>query len=70
MTGASGETGEVDVVDANWVPAPQGGDGSFAFLLVTRDGARHVVEDVTPAAATAVVSILATEAPLMWDPGN
>lgn len=67
MAGASASTREIAVVNANWVAGPDGGDGSFALMVVTDDDERHDVE-VSPAAATALLALCASPSRLMWDP--
>ena len=67
MAGASASTREITVVNANWTASPVSGDGSFALMVVTDDGERHVVV-ASPAAATALLALCASPARLMWDP--
>lgn len=67
MVGASERTQRVTVVNANWTAGDPGGDGTFAFMLVTEDQERHPIE-VSPAAALALVALIQTEPVLLWDP--
>lgn len=67
MTGASSSTRSVAVVNANWEAGPDGTDGVFSFMIVTDDQERHVVAP-SPTAATAILAVCASGAPLMWDP--
>ena len=67
MAGASERTRRVTVVNANWSAGEPGGDGTFAFLLVTEDEERHTIE-VSPAAASALVALTQADPVLLWDP--
>jgi hypothetical protein len=67
MAGASEHTRRVTVVNANWSAGEPGGDGTFAFLLVTEDEERHTIE-VSPAAASALVALTQADPVLLWDP--
>jgi len=57
----------VSVVNANWEAGPDQGDGVFGFMVVTDDQERHYLAP-SPTAATAILAICASGAPLMWDP--
>ena len=48
MPGASKATRRVKVINANWTPPANGGDGRFDLMLVTDDDEKHVV---SPSAA-------------------
>lgn len=67
MSGASGQTRRVTVVNANWTAGQDGGDGAFELLVVTEDGVRHSV-GLSPAAMTAVVALTQAGTVLLWDP--
>ena len=57
MPGASEQTRPVKILNANWVPGTDGGDGRFDIMIVTGDDQRHEL----PAQAGPV---------MMWDPPN
>jgi hypothetical protein len=42
MPGASEQTQRVKIVNANWVPGPDGDHGRFEIMFVTEDDQRHV----------------------------
>lgn len=67
MAGAGSDTRKVTVLNGNWHAGAPGTDGAFAFMLVTDDDERHIIE-TSPAAATALLAIAATGATLLWDP--
>jgi hypothetical protein len=69
MPGASDETSRVKVLNANWVPDVDGGDGRFALMIVTEDEERHTVP-ASPAAVAAVVALAQADTVLAWDPTN
>ncbi len=67
MPGASEKSRRVRVLNANWAPDRQAGDGTFEVLMVTDDDERHVV----PASAQSVAALAAlvqTDPVLVWDP--
>lgn len=63
----SGGARRVTNVSASWVASTTGGHGNFCVLLETEDDASHVVP-VTPAAFTAVMTIIRSGHDLTWDP--
>jgi hypothetical protein len=67
MPGASEQTRRVKIMNANWVPGQQGGDGRFEVMIVTEDDQRHVVQ-ASPASMTALVALAAADTVLAWDP--
>jgi len=69
MPGASVATQRVTVLNANWVPDPDGGDGRFELMVVTEDDERHAMA-ASPAAVSAVVALAQADTVLAWDPDN
>jgi arsenate reductase len=69
MPGASDETSRVKVLNANWVPDVDGGDGRFALMIVTEDDEHHTVP-ASPAAVSAIVALAQADTVLAWDPTN
>jgi hypothetical protein len=69
VPGASAQTLPVKVLNANWTPDPNGGDGEFQILLITEDDERHVLP-VSPTATTALLALTTADPVLMWDPTN
>jgi hypothetical protein len=69
MPGASEETRRVTIMNANWAPAQDGGDGRFELMLVTDDDQRHTVP-VSPTSMTALVALARADTVLAWDPTN
>jgi hypothetical protein len=69
MPGASEQTQRVKIVNANWVPGPDGDDGRFEVMFVTEDDQRHVA---APSAETVTALIALTQADtvLAWDPAD
>lgn len=67
MPGASDRTRRVRVVNANWTPGPEGGDGTFALLLVTEDDQRYDLP-LSAAAVTAVLALVRAGTVLLFDP--
>ena len=41
--GASEQAQRVKILNANWVPASDGGDGRFEIMIVTGDDERHAL---------------------------
>lgn len=69
MPGASAQSQWVKILDANWQPDPDGGDGRFELLVITEDDQRHTVP--ASVAATATITTLAiADTTLVWDPTN
>src|SRR6185437_11891113 len=69
MPGASQATQRVTILNANWVPGDEGGDGQFELLLILEDDQRVVVP-TSPGAMTALVALAQAETVLAWDPEN
>jgi hypothetical protein len=67
MPGASQQTRQVKIVNANWSAAADGEDGRFEVMLITEDGERHVVAP-SPAAVTAIIALTQAPTILLWDP--
>lgn len=69
MPGASAQSQWVKILNANWQPDPDGGDGRFELLVITEDDQRHTVP--ASVAATATITTLAiADTTLVWDPTN
>jgi glycerate kinase len=58
-----------EVLNANWVPAADGGDGRFDSMIVTGDGQRHELRS-SAASVTAVAALAQADTVMMWDPTN
>jgi hypothetical protein len=69
MPGASDQTRRVKILNANWVPGSDGGDGRFEVMIVTDDDAQHTVP-ASPASMTALVALAQADTVLAWDPDN
>ncbi len=69
MPGASEQTSQVTVLNANWVAEGDGENGRFEVMLVTADGQQHLVAP-SPAAMTALLALAKTGTILLWDPTN
>jgi hypothetical protein len=69
MPGASDSTQRVTVLNANWVPAADGGDGRFELMIITEDDRRHTVP-ISAASVSAIVALARAETVLAWDPIN
>jgi hypothetical protein len=69
MPGASEATQRVSVLNANWVPDTDGGDGQFQLMIVTEDDEQHTVA-ASPASVSAIVALSQAETVLAWDPVN
>ena len=67
MPGASEKSRRVRMLNANWVPDRQAGDGAFEMLMITEDEERHVVP-ASAASVTALAALLQTDPVLVWDP--
>jgi len=67
MPGASDQTSQVKVLNANWVAGPDGDDGRFEVMIVTADGQRHTISP-SPASMTALLALARADAILLWDP--
>ena len=69
MPGASEQTSQVKVLNANWVAGPDGGDGRFEVMIVTADGQQHTISP-SPAAMTALLALAKADTILLWDPAD
>jgi hypothetical protein len=69
MPGASDQTQPVKVLNANWIPDTNGGDGRFDIMIVTEDDQRHMLP-ASAASITAVVALAQAGTVMMWDPPN
>jgi hypothetical protein len=69
MPGASEQAQRVKILNANWVPASDGGDGRFEIMIVTEDDQRHVLP-ASAASVTAVVALAQAGTVMVWDPPN
>jgi hypothetical protein len=67
MPGASAQTRQVKIVNANWVPGQDAQDGSFEVMFITDDDERHVVRP-SPTAVSALVALTQAPTVLLWDP--
>ena len=69
VPGASEQTSQVTVLNANWAAGGDGEDGRFDVMIVTADGQQHAVAP-SPAAITALLAVAKADAILLWDPAN
>ncbi len=69
MPGASEQTRQVKILNANWVAGEDGEDGHFKLMMITEDDERHFVAP-SPAAVTALVSLARAPTVLLWDPDD
>jgi hypothetical protein len=69
MPGASDQTQPVKILNANWIPDTNGGDGRFDIMIVTEDDQRHELP-ASAASGTAVVALALADTVMMWDPPN
>jgi hypothetical protein len=69
VPGASEQTSQVTVINANWTAGGDGEDGRFEIMLVTADGQQHVVAP-SPASMTALLALAKADAILLWDPSD
>ena len=69
MPGASEQTSQVTVMNANWTAGGDGEDGRFEVMLVTADGQQHAVAP-SPASMTALLALAKADAILLWDPSD
>jgi hypothetical protein len=67
MPGASEQTRQVKIVNANWSAGPDGQDGRFEVMFVTEGDEKHFVVP-SPAAVTALVALTQAPTILLWDP--
>jgi hypothetical protein len=69
MPGASQQTSQIKVINANWTAGPDGEDGKFEVMIVTTDDQQHAINP-SPAAMTALMALTQADAILLWDPTN
>jgi hypothetical protein len=69
VPGASEQTSQVTVINANWTAGGEGEDGRFEVMLVTADGQQHTVAP-SPASMTALLALAKADAILLWDPSD
>jgi hypothetical protein len=69
MPGASEQAQQVKILNANWVPGTDGGDGRFEIMIVTADDERHTLP-ASAASITAVVALAQAGTVMVWDPPN
>ncbi|HEV2936245.1 MAG TPA: hypothetical protein VGY96_24245 [Streptosporangiaceae bacterium] len=69
MPGASEQTSQVTVLNANWTAGPDGTDGRFEVMIVTADGQQHTAAP-SPAAMTALLALAKAGTILLWDPAD
>ena len=69
MPGASDQTQPVKILNANWIPDTNGGDGRFDIMIVTEDDQRHELP-ASAASVTAVVALTQAGTVMVWDPAN
>ena len=69
VPGASEQTSQVTVLNANWTAGPDGQDGTFEVMIVTADGQQHTVAP-SPAAMAALLALARADAILLWDPAD
>ena len=69
MPGASEQTSQVKVLNANWTAGPAGTDGRFEIMIVTADGQQHTAAP-SPAAMTALLALAKADTILLWDPAD
>ncbi len=67
MPGASEQTSQVTVVNANWTAGGDGEDGTFEVMAVTADGQQHTFTP-SPASMTALLALAKAYAILLRDP--
>ena len=67
MPGASSQTQEVKILNANWIPSAVGGDGRFEVQFIMEDDQRFAVP-ASPAEIAALVALAQANTVMMWDP--
>jgi hypothetical protein len=67
MPGASTHTRRVKILNANWTPSPEGGDGQFELMIMTDDDERYAIP-ASPASVAAIVGLATADTVLVWDP--
>jgi hypothetical protein len=69
MPGASEQTRQVKIVNANWVAGAEGDDGRFEVMVVTEDGEQHTMGP-SPASMIALIALTQADTVLAWDPSD
>jgi predicted nucleic acid-binding Zn ribbon protein len=69
MPGASEQTRQVKIVNANWVAGREGDHGRFEVMFITEDDQRNVVAP-SPAAMAALIALTQADTVLAWDPAD
>jgi hypothetical protein len=69
MPGASTQTRQIKVLNANWAAGTAGEDGQFEIMIVTDDDAQHTIVP-SPAAVPAILALARPQVILLWDPAN
>ncbi len=69
MPGASQETRRVKILNANWVPAIDDGNGHFEIMIITEDD-QQFAAPADPASMTALVALAQANTVMAWDPIN
>lgn len=69
LPGASDETQRVKILNANWVPDPDDGDGRFELMIITEDDQQYTMR-ASPASVSAIVALSQSDTVLVWDPTN
>jgi hypothetical protein len=67
MPGASTHTRRVKILNANWTPSRDGGDGQFELMIVTEDDERYAIS-ASPDSVAAIVGLATADTVLAWDP--
>jgi hypothetical protein len=67
MPGASEQTRQIKIINANWVAGPDGDHGRFEVMLVTDDDQRHTLVP-SPSALTALIALARADTVLAYDP--
>ena len=69
MPGASEQTSQVKVLNANWAAGQDGQDGKWEVMIVTADGQEHTFAP-SPASMTALLALAKADAIMLWDPAD
>ena len=69
MPSASEQAQRVKILNANWVPPTDGGDGRFEIMIVTADDQRHELP-ASAASIAAVVALAEAGTVMVCDPPN
>ena len=69
MPGASERSRRVKVLNANWVAGPDGADGRFQVMIITKDDEQHFIAP-SPAAMTVLIALTQADTVLVWDPAD